>query len=580
MQTAINPALAAAMTLERAAQVGEFQPTTREGQPTVAAQLMQKATPPAVPEIAQQAGLAGQIQAMKMQEAQRALMQQAMSQRPPAGIEGLNPQMGGFAEGGIVGYANGDVVSDPGGLGVSETAGAGTEGGVTREELLDKILRGVMVWPSRASDALLAPINLIRNLTTHGGVSMSPFMDVIRRQEAEAQQRAEARKNAVDQKEADTAGPAAAPVAPPPAPGGGIQTLPQAQKAAPAPRPTAGLASSSEKDLNDMMSLAKELSQLPKSADPSKTGDLAMAEKQAADDFARRTGNDPDLVLKQIQQYEDLYRRRDEQLARRMEQLEAGKQFGGIKEFLLGARGIKGQGGIGAELGSGARAAMAYDESVRNRMEQIEDLRMDLENTKTERVNNLRKMKYETDMGNFAAARQRQQRELDLGRQEKALQVELAGKIADIRSHEARVRAQVESSAADRAAMRQTGIDQKMADQLRQNIANYNKAADDIKDRYKNALAPFQAMSVTGKPLPPDQQKAYNDLIAQRDQEIAMQTADIRKEIDRLQTQIYGAGAIKQAAPTVEAGAVREYQGTKYRFKGGNQYDRANWEKV
>ena len=87
-------------------------------------------------------------------------------------------------------------------------------------------------------------------------------------------------------------------------------------------------------------------------------------------------------------------------------------------------------------------------------------------------------------------------------------------------------------------------------------------------------------MSVTGKPLPPDQQKAYNDLIAQRDQEIAMQTADIRKEIDRLQTQIYGAGAIKQAAPTVEAGAVREYQGTKYRFKGGNQYDRANWEKV
>lgn len=109
MQAALNPALAAAMTLERAAQVGEFQPMTRDGQPTVAAQLMQKAMPPSIPQIAQQAGLAGQIQAMQMQQAQQNLMQQAMAQRPPAGIEGLNPQVGGFAEGGIVGYQSGGM---------------------------------------------------------------------------------------------------------------------------------------------------------------------------------------------------------------------------------------------------------------------------------------------------------------------------------------------------------------------------------------------------------------------------------------------------------------------------------------
>lgn len=113
MQTAINPALAAAMTLERAAQVGEFSPVTPDGSPTVAAQLMQRAAPPSVPQVAQQAGLGGQIQAMQQQQAQQALMQQAMQQRQaPAGLTGLNPQMGNFAEGGIVGYAEAGVAED------------------------------------------------------------------------------------------------------------------------------------------------------------------------------------------------------------------------------------------------------------------------------------------------------------------------------------------------------------------------------------------------------------------------------------------------------------------------------------
>jgi hypothetical protein len=52
------------MTLKRAEKVGEFQPTTPDGQPAVAAQLMQKAmppAPPAVPDIARRAGLGGRI---------------------------------------------------------------------------------------------------------------------------------------------------------------------------------------------------------------------------------------------------------------------------------------------------------------------------------------------------------------------------------------------------------------------------------------------------------------------------------------------------------------------------------------
>lgn len=112
MQAALNPALAAALTLDRAAQVGEFAPVTKEGTPTVVGGLMQKVMPPAVPDVVQQAGLGGQIQAMQMQEAQKAVMNQAMQQaKGPAGIEGLNPQMAGFAEGGIVGYAEAGTVA-------------------------------------------------------------------------------------------------------------------------------------------------------------------------------------------------------------------------------------------------------------------------------------------------------------------------------------------------------------------------------------------------------------------------------------------------------------------------------------
>ena len=127
MQTAINPALAAAMTLEQAAQVGEFSPVTKDGTPTVVGgklqQMMQPMMPQGMPGMqpsmpglqnaAQQAGLGAQIQAMQMKEAQSAMMNQAMQQaRGPAGIEGLNPQMGNFAEGGIVGYAEAGVAED------------------------------------------------------------------------------------------------------------------------------------------------------------------------------------------------------------------------------------------------------------------------------------------------------------------------------------------------------------------------------------------------------------------------------------------------------------------------------------
>jgi hypothetical protein len=109
MQTGLPSGLQTALQaqMEREVMSGQARTMTREETPTVFGKLMAEVAPPAVPDVAQQAGLAGQIQAMRMQQAQEALMNQAMAQRPPAGIEGLNPQMGGYADGGIVGYAVG-----------------------------------------------------------------------------------------------------------------------------------------------------------------------------------------------------------------------------------------------------------------------------------------------------------------------------------------------------------------------------------------------------------------------------------------------------------------------------------------
>lgn len=106
-QTQIPEALLGAMMLGQAAQSGQFQPTTPDGTPTVAAKLMQQATAPmmGVAQAAQQAGLAGQIEAMQMQKAQQALMNNAMQRQQVGGLEAMSPPMGNFAYGGIVGYA-------------------------------------------------------------------------------------------------------------------------------------------------------------------------------------------------------------------------------------------------------------------------------------------------------------------------------------------------------------------------------------------------------------------------------------------------------------------------------------------
>lgn len=354
MQAAINPALAAAMTLERAAQVGEFNPVTPQGTPTVAAQLMQRATPPSVPQIAQQAGIAGQIEAMRMQDAQKALMNAAMQQRPEQ--VGIAPMAGAvqMAEGGIAGYAVAGLAED----------------------------KNMIVEPSE------------------GGGEM---------------------------------------VVEPAAPGAAVAP------AVPA-RPEAGLeglAQSSAPAIAEVRRIAAELAKMPVTADPRKAMEAGIARRQVANEFARATGNDPEMVANQIKQMEDFYRRRDEQLASRFKEIEGRKERESLAQYMMNFQQMKGR-PLGEGLVSASRGLAAFQGGLDRQMREIEDLRLQAEGLKMERVNTLKAQKYNTDMGFLGEAMKDQQRLIDNDRALKKTEYDLARKVAELHSAEARVAAREE----------------------------------------------------------------------------------------------------------------------------------------
>ena len=385
MQAAINPALAAAMTLERAAQVGEFNPVTPQGTPTVAAQLMQRATPPSVPQIAQQAGLAGQIEAMRMQDAQKALMNAAMQQRPEQ--VGIAPMAGAvqMAEGGIAGYAVAGLAED--------------------------------------EDMIVEP--------SEGGGEM---------------------------------------VVEPAAPGA------PAVRAVPA-RPEAGLeglAQSSAPAIADMRKVFAELAQMPVNADPRKAMEAGIARRQIANEFARATGNDPEMVANQIKQMEDFYRRRDEQLASRFREIEGRKERESLAQYMMNFQQMKGR-PLGEGLVSASRGLAAFQGGLDRQMREIEDLRLQAEGLKMERVNTLKAQKYNTDMGFLGEAMKDQQRLIDNDRALKRTEYDLTKKVAELHSAEARVAAR-EEGLTERAEEREKTVRRGQDIRRRLNLDTSGKA--------------------------------------------------------------------------------------------------------
>lgn len=372
MQTQINPALAAAMTLERAAQVGEFQPMTPQGQPTVAAQLMQRAMPPSVPQIAQQAGLGGQIQAMQQQQAQQALMQQAMANRPPAGIEGLNPQMGNFAEGGIVGYARGELAEDDMQSFVAPEFGGGIE---YRPRETEEEYRRRIAEEAEARKPKMDYAERERALEILS--QMTPRMPIpeVRMTSPEVQSAL-----------------ANVPVAP-------------SGRQASAESPSAGMFNAARARLGQQ---ALE----PVSPEQGIAGALALG--RAQDELRRQMGlpTEMDRITKEGEEFRKLYGERGQRLAERISQLEGERGQQGIINFLLGARGMRGQ-GLGETMRTGAESARAYEEQTRGRIEKMQDLQLEVRGLQLEKDTALAKMKDDIANGRFKDAMANKQKAQD-----------------------------------------------------------------------------------------------------------------------------------------------------------------------
>jgi hypothetical protein len=363
-QTAINPALAAAMTLESAAQAGEFRPTTPDGQPTVAAQLMQKAMPPTVPQVAQQAGLAAQIQAMQQQKAQEAMMQQAMAQQQrPAGIEALNPQVGGFAEGGVVGYQGGGSIYD-----------------TNRDPLLNAIRDSGFGLPedSRLRQLLnmLPESSRLRQLVDRRR-EPAPELPVPPQEPPQVE---------IPIPEISIAGAG---------PSGGGAAAPGAARAgiAAALPPTA----QAEYD--------KAFAALERSKDrtvsPEAVGAEATGMTAAQRAFMKAQGTDPDLLRTLA---EEASRRGEERGRYYDTQAEAARRKAkdeGLMNFLLGARGR----GFGEVLSSGARAAQGADAAAEAEGQRFMELKFKAQDAAVKDRQLLQKAQFEIDMGQFDKAR-------------------------------------------------------------------------------------------------------------------------------------------------------------------------------
>lgn len=363
-QTAINPALAAAMTLESAAQVGEFRPTTPDGQPTVAAQLMQKAMPPTVPQMAQQAGLAAQIQAMQQQQAQQALMQQAMArQQRPAGIEALNPQVGGFAEGGVVGYQGGGSIYD-----------------TNRDPLLNAI---------RESGIGLPEDSRLRQLLNMLPESSRLRQLIDRRREPAPElpvppQEAPQVEIPIPEISIIGAGPS-----------GGGAAAPGAVRAGIA----AALPPAAQAEYDKAFAAQERSKGRDVSAEAVGAEATGMTAAQRA--FMKAQGTDPDLLRTLA---EEASRRGEERGRYYDTQAEAARRKAkdeGLMNFLLGARGR----GFGEVMAGGAQAARGADAFAEAEGQRFMELKFKAQDAAVKDRQLLQKAQFEIDMGQFDKAR-------------------------------------------------------------------------------------------------------------------------------------------------------------------------------
>lgn len=556
--------LSALMALRQGMQQGRVSTTTPAGEPTVAAQdvgAAEQAMAPAVPQAVQQAGLAAQIQAMRMQEAQKAMMNAAMQQQQQpvmaadGGLMRLNPNIKHFDEGGIVGYADGDVAVDPG---AQEPwykrylkRPAGEEEPLKKRAIESLIERLATAAPAGSKISQLAQMTDVgqqaaiddreRQLRAMG--ANAPMMDIPEIKIAEPER------------------PPAPPRAQQPT---GVASLPV--------RPSVQSLAEQGRALIDQMKT--------EGASPEQIAAQQARNRQAEEANLISQGLDPRYLEKRGAEDKALIDQQRALLRERMEREQGRDTFlGRMGEALRGFRQMKGQ-GIGTGILSAEDALSRRVAGTEARMDQMRDMELKINELEMVRRRALEDARHSIARGDWNKAKQELETAQAADNEKKKMKAQTFTQQATATVQEA----QVASSEAARADARRMAADQKTADQLRMNLTEYDKEVRDIEKRYADMMPvkSYLALSQTGK-VSPEIETAYRNLMVKKDQEIAAKTADRRKEIERLQGIIYGPGAIKPAAISTAEAPRQIAPGTimqGYRFKGGDPGNRSNWEKV
>lgn len=492
MQTAINPALAAAMTLEQAAQVGQFQPTTPDGAPTVAAQLMQRAAP-SLPQVAQQAGLGGQIQAMQMQEAQKALMNAAMQQQQrPQGLEALNPPIGNFAQGGIVGYANGDMAEDPGFIS-PEFGGASS---IDVEEAARERARLEEEERRRRLEEIVR--ERARNMEE---VVSGPYTRGDVRFPAQAAQ-------------PQVAQPRPAPKQVPAMPA-------QAPRQA-APTTSAQLFDEARRQLGGIATLP---------VSPQQAIEPAIANQQAIDEYRRRMGLPAEMerIASQEADMRRIYGERERILSQRMKEVQEQQQRGSLAQYLMGFRQMKGR-SVGEGLMSAGAAADRYEGGLKSQFQRLEDLKIQVQELSMDKQNELNKMRDDIANGRFADAMKRREAAQNADNALRMKQAEFAVEQAKVvggqetaRIREAPQASELERMLARLQVLRRT--DPEAAKRMEEDIAVLRGAGrrpapaelrqrmlEQYADNWENKMEPQEKIKLSAKGI-----KTFEDYVAYRD---------------------------------------------------------------
>lgn len=593
--------LSALMALEQGVRQGTVSPVTPQGTPTVAAQLagaaqqqmapqMAQPMPAGVRDIAQQAGLGAQIQAMQQQQAQQQAMNpQAVAQMAAQMLQqnmnrGIASAPGAdsvrMAQGGIVGYADGSRRP------IREYMPQGSEDipiGPSDSESDQRPARDP--FGSALLDVLGLPLNIIRKLTTHGGASLTPNYDEMRRGTPVRETRVSPEAAEAARFTQDT------PYAP-----GGRPAVAQAPDRVAPPRPPAatpggGIAAIVPNSAEDFRRRALEDVERISTTPPTgqAIGAAAQRQAEARKEYLRSQGIDPDYLTKEQAAAEERFKARtaytDElaaELKKRQEEL-AQRRAGvggvpqGVIDFLLNARGFKGQ-GLGQIMRSGVEGlqvgeSAARQEAAKMREEnmRIREMRFSYEDASVREKQALQNARNATAMGDWNTANANILEAQKEQNKKYALTAEMKGKFAHDVSQEEMKRQELKM----RYSELQSNKDGQRLLAAQQRVDSAMQLREKVYEKAKQFMGMPEKDLESAPMLKQMRDNALSEL-ARIDREVLEPAKQLR---DSLQERVLGIKMPKSSQQETQAPAPGTIM-NGYRFKGGNPADKANWERI